>query len=163
MEDFPISDLQEKTVVTTGLHPTQLSPYQPTQPHATSYPHVVARHCSSYNCQHCLLAKSTSLGLRFCPVTDFKPKLLHLASQTPQCKPLHRTASTALELTMHNQRDSAYVPPVPRPQYSPNHRQSAVYPPSTRIKSGLLQPSLRVTQSISPRMLTPNTHGLNVN
>lgn len=57
-------------------HPAQLSP---TQPHATSYPHV-PHHCSSHSCKHHALSKSTSLGLSFCPVTSSKPKLLHLAS-----------------------------------------------------------------------------------
>lgn len=68
-------------------HPAQLSL---TQPNATSSPHVPA-HCSSHSCKHHVLSKDTSPGLHFCPVTNSKPKLLHLASQTP---------STALGITV---------------------------------------------------------------
>lgn len=77
-------------------HPAQLPP---TQPHATSYTHV-PHHCSSHSCKHHVLSKSTSLGLSFCPVTGSKPKLLHLANQTPWCKPLQHMASTALGVTV---------------------------------------------------------------
>lgn len=115
-EDFPTSDLQDKTVATAGLHPTQLSLLSAYPPHATSYPHVVPHRCSSHNCHCRLLPKNASPGLRFCPVTESQPKLLHLASQARWCKPLQHTARTALELTAHNHRNSADFPPVPRPQ-----------------------------------------------
>lgn len=53
-------------------------------------------HCSRHNCKRHLLHKSTSLGLSFCPVTNSKPRLLHLASQTPwwQTTPAHNQYCT---------------------------------------------------------------------
>lgn len=133
MEDFTSLDLQQNTVVPAGLPLPQLSPPLPS--HRPSPTYMLSCHCSSHNCKRCLLPKTTTLGFGFCLATDSKAKLLHLTSQTP----LQHTASTALELTVHNQRNSAKSPPVPRPQHCRSHRRSAAYPPSPRIKPALLQ------------------------
>lgn len=152
---------QQRPLAST--HPTQLVLHQPAQPDASSYSCAAPCHHSGHSYNRCLLPQSMSLGLSFCPVTNSKPRLFRLASETPGCKPFQHTANTALELTGHNHRNPADRPPVPRSQYCRSYRQSAANAPSTRIKSGCLQLSLRVTRSVSPRMLTPNTHGLNVN
>lgn len=148
---FPIS------VVTTGLHPILNSFHLPTCPTPLPQPQL----------QTPCAIQGHNTGAPFLPsnqfqaqVTDTNPKLLHLASQTPWCKPLQHMASTALGITVQ-MRETLLT--CPREQYCWNHRLAAAHQPHTRIKSGLLQLSLRVTRSVSPRMLTPNTHGLNVN
>lgn len=132
---FPISG------VTAGLHPTLHSLTPPTRPSPVLQPQLQTP----------------------CAIQGHIPGAPSLPRNPLQAQALASGKSNSQHCTgdsCSKQRNSADSPHVPEasPADSPGQQQ-----PRRGIKSGLLQLSLRVTRSASPRMLTPNTHGLNVN